>query len=78
MNLSSPTPYNAQVDLLRDRLRPHYEKIEISSVDGFQGREKEAIVISMVRSNNSRELGFLKDDRRTNVAVNPIFFLFRS
>lgn len=37
--------------------------LEISSVDGFQGREKEAIVISMVRSNDKREVGFLSDRR---------------
>ena len=64
------TPYNAQVALLKemrpDRLSGH---LEISSVDGFQGREKEAIVICMVRSNDKREVGFLADQRRMNVAV---------
>ena len=43
--------------------------MEISTVDGFQGREKEAIIISMVRSNSKKEVGFLKDQRRMNVAV---------
>jgi ATP-dependent RNA/DNA helicase IGHMBP2 len=38
-------------------------------VDGFQGREKEAIVLSLVRSNPNGEIGFLADDRRINVAV---------
>ncbi|XP_073107835.1 uncharacterized protein [Elaeis guineensis] len=43
--------------------------VEISTVDGFQGREKEAIIISMVRSNSKKEVGFLSDRRRMNVAV---------
>ncbi|KAK9726065.1 hypothetical protein RND81_05G187700 [Saponaria officinalis] len=65
------TPYNAQVVTLR-LLRSNEEKLkdlEISSVDGFQGREKEAIIISMVRSNSKKEVGFLSDHRRMNVAV---------
>jgi ATP-dependent RNA/DNA helicase IGHMBP2 len=63
------TPYNAQVDRLRARLSTAHPLLEIGSVDGFQGREKEAIVISLVRSNPRGEVGFLADDRRTNVAV---------
>jgi len=63
------TPYNAQVDRLRARLEEAYPGLEIGSVDGFQGREKEAVVISFVRSNDRGEVGFLADDRRTNVAV---------
>jgi ATP-dependent exoDNAse (exonuclease V) beta subunit len=43
--------------------------LEIGSVDGFQGREKEAIVISLVRSNPQRTVGFLAEDRRINVAL---------
>lgn len=43
--------------------------IEVNTVDGFQGREKEVIVISAVRSNSSGALGFLTDQRRMNVAV---------
>jgi ATP-dependent RNA/DNA helicase IGHMBP2 len=63
------TPYNAQVDRLRARLSAAHPLLEIGSVDGFQGREKEAVVISLVRSNPRGEVGFLADDRRTNVAV---------
>jgi superfamily I DNA and/or RNA helicase len=63
------TPYNAQVQLLRARLRSSYESLEIDTVDGFQGREKEAIILSLVRSNSLREVGFLADRRRLNVAV---------
>jgi len=64
------TPYNAQVNRLRDLLAAQcHAGLEISSVDGFQGREKEAIIISQVRSNAERQVGFLKDDRRTNVAI---------
>ncbi|KAL6555409.1 hypothetical protein OROGR_006667 [Orobanche gracilis] len=65
------TPYAAQVVLLK-MLRSKEEKLkdtEISTVDGFQGREKEAIIISMVRSNSKKEVGFLSDRRRMNVAV---------
>ncbi len=61
------TPYAAQVRLLREKL-PRGE-LEIDTVDGFQGREKEAIVISLVRSNERGEIGFLSDLRRTNVAM---------
>ncbi len=43
--------------------------VEIKSVDGFQGGEREAVVLSLVRSNYKGNLGFLKDDRRLNVAV---------
>jgi ATP-dependent RNA/DNA helicase IGHMBP2 len=61
------TPYAAQVRLLRELLRG--AGVEIDSVDGFQGREKEAVVISFVRSNPEGEIGFLADVRRTNVAL---------
>jgi superfamily I DNA and/or RNA helicase len=60
-------PYSAQVKLLRDTL--DVPGLEIDSVDGFQGREKEAVVFSMVRSNPEGEVGFLADVRRTNVAL---------
>ena len=43
--------------------------MEIDSVDGFQGREKEAVLISLVRSNPQGEIGFLADVRRMNVAM---------
>lgn len=60
-------PYAAQVRLLRGRL--NLEGLEIDTVDGFQGREKEVVIISLVRSNEKREIGFLSDTRRTNVAL---------
>ncbi|HUE71540.1 MAG TPA: AAA domain-containing protein, partial [Pirellulaceae bacterium] len=60
-------PYAAQVRLLRDQLR--IEGLEIDTVDGFQGREKEAIIISLVCSNTKGEIGFLADTRRMNVAL---------
>ncbi|KAF0922495.1 hypothetical protein E2562_037402 [Oryza meyeriana var. granulata] len=65
------TPYAAQVTCLK-MMRNKDTKLkdlEISTVDGFQGREKEAIIISMVRSNSKKEVGFLSDHRRMNVAV---------
>ncbi len=60
-------PYAAQVRLLRSLLP--IEGLEIDSVDGFQGREKEAVMISLVRSNQQNEIGFLADVRRMNVAL---------
>ncbi len=60
-------PYAAQVRLLRDQM--DVPNLEIDTVDGFQGREKEAIVISLVRSNSTCEIGFLADTRRMNVAL---------
>ncbi|XP_060779884.1 DNA-binding protein SMUBP-2 isoform X2 [Neoarius graeffei] len=62
-------PYNLQVDLLRQKLSNVYPDLEIKSVDGFQGREKEAVLLSLVRSNRKGEVGFLAEDRRINVAV---------
>ncbi|XP_032629005.1 DNA-binding protein SMUBP-2 isoform X2 [Chelonoidis abingdonii] len=62
-------PYNLQVDMLREHLCHRYPELEIKSVDGFQGREKEAVVLSFVRSNRKGEVGFLAEDRRINVAV---------
>ncbi|CAK5278321.1 unnamed protein product [Mycena citricolor] len=64
------SPYQAQVTLLSSILRPVYGlDIEIGTVDGMQGREKEAVIISLVRSNDKREVGFLKEKRRLNVAM---------
>eukprot|EP00850_Spirogloea_muscicola_P015825 SM000124S25957 [mRNA] locus=s124:391499:396363:+ [translate_table: standard] len=65
------TPYSAQVKCLK-QLRDDKQvlaPVEVSTVDGFQGREKEAIIISMVRSNGRGEVGFLAERRRMNVAV---------
>ncbi|KAK9477393.1 P-loop containing nucleoside triphosphate hydrolase protein [Lipomyces japonicus] len=70
------SPYSAQASLISKRLEKCFaaneeEKsiIEVSTVDGFQGREKNAIIISLVRSNDKGEVGFLKEDRRLNVAI---------
>jgi ATP-dependent RNA/DNA helicase IGHMBP2 len=60
------TPYLAQVRLLRAALD---SVVEIDTVDGFQGREKEAVVVDLVRSNDDGEIGFLSDTRRMNVAL---------
>jgi superfamily I DNA and/or RNA helicase len=60
-------PYAAQVRALREQLA--IEGLEIDTVDGFQGREKEAVIISLVRSNTTGEIGFLGDTRRMNVAL---------
>ncbi|KAH7970178.1 hypothetical protein HPB49_000685 [Dermacentor silvarum] len=63
------SPYNLQVELIRLRLSSRHPGLEIRSVDGFQGREKEAVVMSFVRSNDTGTVGFLAEDRRINVAV---------
>jgi len=60
-------PYAAQARHLRDRIDE--ETLEIDTVDGFQGREKEVVIVTMVRSNREGEIGFLRDIRRTNVAL---------
>ncbi|MCX6044910.1 MAG: AAA domain-containing protein [Chloroflexi bacterium] len=64
------SPYAAQVRRLREQLAAHLENgLEIGSIDGFQGREQEAVIISLVRSNPDGEIGFLADTRRMNVAL---------
>ncbi|KAI8973348.1 P-loop containing nucleoside triphosphate hydrolase protein [Mycotypha africana] len=63
------TPYAAQVARLKRDIRETWPAIEIGTVDGFQGREKEAIVLSLVRSNDDGEVGFLAERRRLNVAM---------
>ncbi|KAL4782182.1 P-loop containing nucleoside triphosphate hydrolase protein [Aspergillus varians] len=63
------TPYNRQLAVLSQMLREKYPGLELGSVDGFQGREKEAVVVSLVRSNNEHEVGFLGEKRRLNVAM---------
>lgn len=66
-SLAVITPYAAQVRLIRERLDA--PAVEVDSVDGFQGREKEVILVSLVRSNTDNEIGFLSDVRRMNVAL---------
>jgi len=55
------------VDRIDDQL--DVEGLEVDTVDGFQGREKEAVLVSLVRSNDRSEIGFLDEPRRFNVAV---------
>lgn len=69
------SPYRAQVQYLRqmvrreERLKPFRRLISIDTVDGFQGQERDIILISMVRSNDDGQIGFLRDLRRMNVAM---------
>ena len=58
------TPYNAQLAILSQLLKETFPGIELGTVDGFQGREKEAVVVSLVRSGG--EIGFLAEKRRLN------------
>ena len=69
------TPYRAQVLLYEKKIRQfewykiYKEMITINSVDGFQGQERDVVLIDFVRSNDDGEIGFLADVRRTNVAM---------
>ncbi|RKK65424.1 hypothetical protein BFJ69_g16292 [Fusarium oxysporum] len=63
------TPYTRQAEALKRMLSSISQKIEVSSIDGFQGREADIIVFVTVRCNEHREIGFLKDMRRMNVAL---------
>ena len=69
------SPYRAQVQYLRhlikktDFFKPFRKIIAVNTVDGFQGQERDIIVISMVRSNEDGQIGFLRDLRRMNVAI---------
>lgn len=65
------TPYSAQAARVRALLAESEvsPEVEVDTIDAFQGREKDAVVLSMVRSNERGELGFLKDLRRMNVAI---------
>ncbi len=62
------TPYRAQALWLREQLIDLGE-LEVDTVDSFQGREKDVIIVSLVRSNSEQQLGFLEDLRRLNVAI---------
>ena len=69
------SPYRAQVQWLRrlisrdDELRPLRRLITVNTVDGFQGQERDVIIISLVRANDDGQIGFLSDLRRMNVAI---------
>lgn len=64
------TPYSAQSALVATTLHDLVDAgLEVDSVDGFQGREKELIVLTAVRSNTMGEIGFVADERRLNVAI---------
>ena len=69
------SPYRAQVQYLRQQLKkreyfkPFKSLISINTVDGFQGQERDIIMISLVRANDQGQIGFLRDLRRMNVAI---------
>jgi superfamily I DNA and/or RNA helicase len=69
------SPYRAQVQFLRSQLKkkeffkPFRHLISVNTVDGFQGQERDIILISLVRSNDEGQIGFLRDLRRMNVAI---------
>ncbi len=60
------SPYSGQVAAAKEILP---KQMRISTIDSFQGQEKEIVIISLVRSNDSGDIGFLKDYRRMNVAI---------
>ncbi|CAN0492944.1 unnamed protein product, partial [Ectocarpus sp. 12 AP-2014] len=68
------SPYAKQIKVLKEKFeeslgRGWHEQVEISTVDAFQGREKDVIIVSTVRAAGSRGIGFLADVRRMNVAL---------
>lgn len=69
------SPYKAQVQYLRQQLRrdsffrPLRDRFTVNTVDGFQGQERDVILISLVRANDNGQIGFLSDLRRMNVAI---------
>ncbi len=69
------SPYRAQVQYLRSLIRrvpffkPFRHLISVNTVDGFQGQERDVIIVSLVRSNDAGDIGFLRDLRRMNVAI---------
>lgn len=69
------SPYRAQVQYLRQQikassdLKPYRHLISVNTVDGFQGQERDVILISLVRANDEGQIGFLRDLRRMNVAI---------
>ena len=69
------SPYRAQVQYLRRQLKkkewvkPYRHLISVNTVDGFQGQERDIILISLVRANDEGQIGFLRDLRRMNVAI---------
>lgn len=64
------SPYDAQARLLRQLMAPQRAQgLEIATIDSFQGREKEAVILDLVRCNDRQEIGFLSDTRRMNVAL---------
>ena len=64
------SPYSAQVSLIREMVDAAEDgNCEINSIDAFQGREKDAVILSLVRSNPDGIVGFLGEMRRLNVAM---------
>ena len=63
------TPYLGQKELLEEYLIDNKIEIEVSSIDAFQGKEKDFVIINTVRSNPNGEIGFLKDVKRLNVSI---------
>ena len=63
------TPYAGQVRAIRNSMSERLDDVEVRTVDGYQGREKEVIIFSCVRSNPEKNVGFLSESRRLNVAL---------
>ncbi|KAE8792315.1 Lupus brain antigen 1-like protein [Hordeum vulgare] len=74
LSIGVVSPYNAQVDAIKSQLGKKYDTcdgfhVQVMSIDGFQGEEDDIVILSTVRSNGRGIVGFLADNRRTNVAL---------
>jgi superfamily I DNA and/or RNA helicase len=69
LDMAIISPYNGQVRLIKELLSGTIPELEIGTVDGFQGREKQVVIVSLVRSNDKGDVGFLSEERRLNVAM---------
>ncbi|MCI01587.1 hypothetical protein A2U01_0022614, partial [Trifolium medium] len=74
LSIGVVSPYAAQVDTIQDILGQKYDKhegfdVKVNTIDGFQGGEKDIIILSTIRTDCSTSIGFISNNQRTNVAL---------